>query len=209
MIDPQKIFVAVPCMDWRIDCVCAMGLLQVQAVGGYAEPYFHVGCSNIALCRNEIAHHFMTNKPQYDWLMWIDSDIQFSVRDWELFWEGDELLATAEYSRKEPELRPLRFGMGFVRVHRRIYEMLSVSNREDGAPLLNQFYHKGQVYTDYFYNGATSDARWLGEDDGFWTIARLAGLIPKIETRTQLIHWGRAPFPYQPSTNDKEYETNI
>lgn len=160
-----------------------------------------------------------------------------------------DMLVCAEYVYKNDDLRPVRFGMGFVRIHRSVFETLqelkfdggsTVEVRRDlldklrafvvdpevetgygppkemaqvarqlietaqdsaGQSRLWQCSHKGRLYHDYFPTGAVISqyvptAEWRGEDHGFFTLCHLAGIIPRIETRTRLLHIGRKAYPY-------------
>jgi hypothetical protein len=200
MLDPATVFVATPVFDGKPEAHYCGGMIQCAFMRLFHTNHFLVGESNIALARNRIAHHFI-HKTTYEWLVMIDADIGFSYQDFTLLMEGDEQIVTAEYARKEPQRRPVRFGCGFVRVNRSVFQALDNLNTEDGAERLQRFYQEGEVYVDYFICGATGDARWLGEDSGFWELVKLAGITPRIETRTHLVHWGKAPYPYQ-SVND-------
>jgi hypothetical protein len=58
----------------------------------------------------------------------------------------------------------------------------------------------GQFY-DYFPSGPllsqfVPNQQWKGEDHGFFTLCMLAGIIPRIETRTRLVHIGRKAYVY-------------
>jgi hypothetical protein len=71
-----------------------------------------------------------------------------------------------------------------------------------GAARLWQMTHRGRVIHDYYPDGAMLSrllpvGEWKGEDHGFWTLCMLAGLIPRIETRTRLIHIGRKGYFYE------------
>lgn len=70
-----------------------------------------------------------------------------------------------------------------------------------GTARLWQTSHKGRLYTDFFPSGPilsqfVPTAEWKGEDHGFFTLCMLAGIIPRVETRTRLIHLGRKGYPY-------------
>jgi hypothetical protein len=70
-----------------------------------------------------------------------------------------------------------------------------------GSPRLWQAQHNGRVFYDYYPSGPLLSQHvpagdWKGEDHGFWTLCMLAGLVPRIETRTRLIHIGRKGYPY-------------
>jgi hypothetical protein len=156
-----------------------------------------------------------------------------------------DVLVCAEYSYKDDTLRPCRFGMGFVRIHRSVFETLQelkhdggptievqrhlmedlkkyiggegpvtadiltaaisqlilASEDKAGTPRLWQATHQGRLYHDYFPTGPilsqfVPSANWQGEDHGFFTLCHLAGIIPRIETRTRLLHIGRKAYPY-------------
>lgn len=162
-----------------------------------------------------------------------------------------DMLVCAEYVYKNDDLRPVTFGMGFVRIHRSVFETLQQLRHDGGstvevsreavgrypnillasqpnlAEAVDGFYrlakwskelldsiqdtagqsrlwqcsHKGRLYHDYFPTGAmisqyVPTAEWRGEDHGFFTLCHLAGIIPRIETRTRLMHIGRKGYPY-------------
>lgn len=154
-----------------------------------------------------------------------------------------DALVCAEYSYKNEELAPCKLGMGFVRIHRSVFEALAnlthdggptVEVRRDlferlkdlskerynadevhtllhslletaedkaGAPRLWQTAFKGRRFYDFFPSGPllsqfVPTAEWKGEDHGFFTLCMLAGIVPRIETRTRLLHIGRKAYPY-------------
>jgi hypothetical protein len=70
-----------------------------------------------------------------------------------------------------------------------------------GTPRLWQCTFQGRTFFDYYPSGPlvnmlvpTGD--WKGEDHGFWTLCMLAGLVPRIETRTRVLHIGRKSYAY-------------
>lgn len=76
------------------------------------------------------------------------------------------------------------------------------STTQAGQPRLWQVTHEGRVFHDYYPSGPIMDlhipnGKWMGEDHGFWTLCHLAGLVPRIETRTRLLHMGRKAYPYE------------
>lgn len=112
-----------------------------------------------------------------------------------------DMLVTAEYSYKNDTLAPCRMGLGFTRVHRSVFDKISQIEHEDGQGRAWQYTWQGEMFTDYFpcglglaQNVATPD--WKGEDIGFFTMCALAGIIPRIETRTYLHHVGVKAYPY-------------
>lgn len=160
-----------------------------------------------------------------------------------------DILVCAEYSYKNDALEPVKLGMGFVRIHRSVFERLQLlkhpkseqyaalttkigqlydlkkrllaEGREEwalevadavtvlennlpdpgGGPRLWQIQHKGRLLHDYYPSGPllamiVPTAEWKGEDHGFFTLCYLAGIIPRIETRTRLVHIGRKAYRY-------------
>lgn len=191
-IPREKILVAMPVYNSMIDAGCVNGLLACAPY--YERPLIFAGMSSIALARNEIAHIFVEKLTQYEWIMWIDSDTRFTPDDWNLLWEGDELIVCAEYARKVIGMPPVQFGMGFTRVHRSVYEKIKLLTMDNGEERVHRFYHKGEMMVDYHPNGATAEGRWIGEDQGFFMWAAATDVKPRLETRTRLGHVG--PFAY-------------
>jgi hypothetical protein len=155
-----------------------------------------------------------------------------------------DMLVVAEYSYKNDTLEPVKFGFGFVRVHRSVFERLQamehpknplsqeydkiietlkggkengeiseyLSDRDlevlqrcrpdpGGGPRLWQGSYKGKIIYDYFPCGPQistflPQAQWKGEDHGFFMLCHMAGIMPRIETRTRLTHIGRKGYPY-------------
>lgn len=118
----------------------------------------------------------------------------------EVIGEADALVS-AEYSYKDDRLAPCRLGLGFTRIHRSVFEAIAALKHENGEPRCWQFQAQGQLLTDYFPCGAlfsqlVPNAQFVGEDHGFFMLAKMAGFIPRIETRTQLFHIGTKAYPY-------------
>lgn len=117
-----------------------------------------------------------------------------------------DVLVCAEYPYKDDTLIPIKLGMGFVRIHRSVFERLQKLDHDDGQPRLWQTLHRGVVLYDYFPSGPifgqhVPTAEWKGEDHGFFTLCMLAGIIPRIETRTRLTHIGRKGYHYNPNAS--------
>jgi len=194
MISREKVLVAIPVYDYKLDLRCVEGLFSCLPY--YHRPIFWSGMSNIALARNQIAHTFVEGLTSYEWLMMIDSDTGFTVEDWQLLWEGEEQIVVAEYARKAIGEKPVQFGLGFTRVHRSVFEKMKELKQDDGSEKLGRFYHKGQMMVDYFPNGAIQSGRWIGEDQGFFMWAAYTESSVRIETRTKLKHIGRFEYGY-------------
>lgn len=74
-----------------------------------------------------------------------------------------------------------------------------------GSPRLATMNWRGNAVTDFFpsgplLNGIVPTPVWKGEDHGFFTLAMLAGIIPRRELRTRLLHIGRKAYAYEPNT---------
>lgn len=194
MIPREKILVCIPAYDSRIDLSCITGLFQCMPM--YHRPFFFAGNSNVAMARNNIAHLFVEKLTSYDWIMMIDSDTGFTIDDWNILWEGDEHIVTAEYARKKIGEKPVKFGLGFTRVHRDVFEKMKALLNDDGSERLGRFYNEGQMMVDYFPTGSIDSGRWIGEDQGFFMWAALTDSSVRIETRTRLKHIGRFEYCY-------------
>ena len=190
----EKILIGMPLHDRRIDVATLQGLMTCAPF--YERPFFMVGMSDICLARNTIAHLFVEKATSYDWLVFIDSDIGFSVEDWQLLWEGDEELVTASYARKIFGEPPAEFGLGFTRIHRSVFNKIKELKTDEGAEYAQRFIYKSEMHVNYFPNGGTHDHRYVGEDRGFFILASLTDVKPRVERRTKLRHIGPIEFGY-------------
>lgn len=196
-VDPQKVLIVSPTHDGNFCAGYVTGI--VSSVGLYAAASAIVGMSSVALARNLQAHTFL-NLTQFDWLVSIDADTEFSRRDFSLLMEGDEQIVVAEYSKKTfADLKPNQFGMGFARIHRSVFENMFELHHE-GQKIVNTFDWHGSLVDDYFQEGA-KPGKWIGEDHGFFALARMTNPTIRVETRTRLIHWGRYGFAYTPPSS--------
>jgi hypothetical protein len=189
--------VAIPSHNGQIFVECAGGVAHCVAGCRFGNFYFHVQGSCINHIRNQIAGIFL-RATQFDILVCIDADIGFTQQDFDYLMEGSEDIATAEYCRKHEDYVPVTFGMGFVRIHRRVFEALDNLLDDAGNPLVGTYYEGPNMERDYFRTGASSDSRWMAEDFGFWSLVHLAGIKPKVEKRTRLNHWGLKAYKYRP-----------
>jgi hypothetical protein len=114
-----------------------------------------------------------------------------------------DLLVRAPYPFKDDTCTPIMHGMGFVRIHRSVFERLKNLTDRSGQARLWSMLHKGIELYDFFPSGPlihhlVPTADWKGEDVGFFTLCILAGIIPRMETRTRLTHIGRKGYHYEP-----------
>jgi hypothetical protein len=192
----SDVIVLLPSADGRYDGLLMRGLSQLVRERRISDVHTEVGCSNVQLAREECAHYFM-EKTDREWAVWIDSDIGFSLADWDYLWEGDEDAVCCAYRKKDQHNRlESTWGFGFVRTSRRLLRAMADLSLEDGRPMLPRFRMKGEEYTQYFPQGVLLDYSWRGEDHGFWIYAKLTCLPVRLERRTRLIHTGTAHYYY-------------
>jgi len=206
-IPETGIYAAIPSLDRRIDVGCIGGVVQCMH-HLKRWPYHYCGNSDIALARNVIANRFMEKETDFDWFMMIDSDIEFDLSDFELLWEGDEPIVTAEYSKKVIGQPPASFGLGFTRVHRDVFQKMKDAQTSDGQEAVPRFYYDGAVHCAYFTSGPSPEARWIGEDRSlFMRIAMLTNCTYRLEKRTRLRHIGWFAYHYPDQIPDFAAET--
>jgi hypothetical protein len=193
MIPRDKVLIGLPCYDFKIDTECMEGLFHCLPY--YGGRIIYGGCYEIALARSDIAHRFVEKYTSYDWLMFIDSDTGFSLDDWRYLWEGDEDIVIASYAKKFLGEPHNEFGLGFTRIHRRVFEQLKELKTEEGEEKLPRFFHKGEMKVHYFPSGAFN-SRWTGEDTGFFMWAAYTDAKVRLEKRTKLKHFGRLAYQY-------------
>jgi hypothetical protein len=195
---PKRILLAVPCGDARIYTETMMGIIAVLAAsGGDVQLFTHNGDSNVSHARNMIAHYFLNQRPELDTLFMLDSDITFTVTDFARMMEGDQQTVIAPYARKQMGREPVGFGMGFCRVHRSVFDTLNAWEADDGSEMLQRFYVEGQgIATHFFYTGASPEARWYGEDTGFWHFCARNQITQRLERRVCLGHLGLHKYGY-------------
>jgi hypothetical protein len=190
----EKVCLAIPTIDGRIGVGCVAGM--IDCIDYWGVPLIMPGVSNLPLARNLLAHAFVEKYPECEWLQMVDSDMIFTRKDWEILWEGDEDIVSAEYARKTLGDPPAVGGLAFARVHRRVFEKLKDLTSEDGQEVVRTFYQKGEMYRDYFYNGVAQGSRFLTEDHGFLMYCSMTDAIPRFENRTRLGHVGSMTYCY-------------
>lgn len=200
MIDPSTVFVGRPIKD---QSTSGHEVSMLNLVGTYplGALYNHVGQSSISDARDYIVHYFLT-RTQCEWLIWIDSDMVFSLTDWGYLLEqqGEELAVSTEAMKKTQDLsiQVARFGLAFTRIHRSVYERLDALAHEDGEPRLRRYRARVDVrgelsveeFVEYHPVGVAPDGSRKNEDHFFWLLCSLARIPVRIETRTKLGHQG-------------------
>jgi len=201
LVNPQEVLMAIPCHDRRCDCGTINSALNVLPHLA-RNPFFIIGNSDICLTRNIIAHKFMEHSP-YEWLVMVDSDIIFSVDDWMYLWEGSEEIVTAPYARKIMGEQPVKFGLGFTRVHRSAFEKIKNQLDPHQMELAQRFYQLGEQMANYYPIGVTMGADYHGEDRGFFLLSKLSGCSLRLEERTRLKHVGSFEYGYPDQCQDR------
>jgi hypothetical protein len=204
-VDPRTICLGIPSKT-SPDVLMANGLANIIGTGRLAnQPLWKYGGSNVAAVRMTIVHEFL--KTSCEWLMMLDDDICFTVLDWDLLWEdhGGEWAVCAEYLQKIPnQIVPARWGLGFTRVHRLVFEKLMQLSTEDGQPFVRQGFYCGELMYDFFPQGINSAGEYRQEDHGFWMLVRLAQIPTRYERRTRLGHAGRMVWKYDAAEVDTD-----
>jgi hypothetical protein len=217
----SRALLSCPAADGRIETLTMISIIQALGAAGPCNemgsgpmlwgdtlrgPYILAHNSNIREARNKIAHYFKVKATDCDHLLMLDSDIAFTLDDLAFLLEGDEDIVIAPYAKKAIGEAPARMGAGFARVHRRVFEGLDAWLNEDGSEALPRYYMHlmpnapPELATDYFFDGATPDGRWFGEDTGFWHWCALNDFSVRLEERTRLVHIGKFYYCYPHQT---------
>ncbi len=223
MIDPLKVLVCTVAPDGRVETGYTWGMVAASACHMFGNVLFTdgrqaVGIPDARLLRNLSADIFLKSK--CDWMLSIDPDICFSANDVRTLMDyppadekgtpyveentsnttvnsdGEALIVCAEYSRKTEALDACRFGLGFCRIHRSVFEKLMAADADDGTPRVGQFLSKIGLIYDFFPNGPGLDNTWFTEAAGFFHVCRLCGITPRIETGCRLANMGSKAYPY-------------
>lgn len=218
MINPQSVCIITPTSHGEVVTGYCSGLLQ--CAGLYGGHMFVNGNSEVNYARNLCVHAFMQLPAHFEWLAFIDADIQFSRSDFGLLisdcpendyagelgeWIGPigQHIRCAEYTCRPvsdaltESRRVAKLALGFSLIHKSVFDAIRELKDDNGQEQVRSFFYKGSLAYDYFPSGALGDSHWMSEDRGFFTYAALAGYKPWIETRTRLIHWGRYGAEYE------------
>lgn len=228
MIDPLKVVIHIPCYDNKVEAAlagCLMAIGSEHLAGGIQ---FLGGSSDIAEARNQMAFKFRAAKQfdwmvfwdsdicasAQDFKILMDYPAHAPRNDKEAMMlasrreenpdgvtlndKGQALIVCAEYSRKVETGDPARFGLGFCRIHRSVFDLLeaAVTDPPESRPRVGTYSARGAVIHDFFPRGPGLNGHWFGEDTGFFHLCRVCSIVPRIEQRTDLIHIGRKAFPY-------------
>lgn len=186
--------------DGRLYYACARGIMECMPfTSGILDHSFS---SLISLTRNKLFAGFL--RLPVEWAFCIDSDIGFTQQDFAYLMElqhsesadkpGEvtlDLAAYAPYARKDDSRKEITRGLGFARVHKSVisalYQTIAVPFQHEGIPM-----------KDCFITGATASGGFLGEDSGFWWMCTQVGVVPRVERRCRLQHFGVAAYEIEP-----------
>jgi hypothetical protein len=208
---PSDVFVGIASASGKIDAVLTVSLIKA-ALAGYIDdnPYIHIGNSDVQAARITIMNMFLRSS-KAPWLMMIDDDIAFQMRDWDLLWEGDEAVVCAQYRKKiwaapfAPTRLPysvVHFGLGFCRVHRSVFEAMQALTTHEGIPWVQQGMYAGDLIWNFSPAGITAAGDYRAEDHGFWQLVHLTKPTLRVETRTRLAHMGTCAYHYEPGREE-------
>jgi hypothetical protein len=162
------------------------------------------GQSDIHHARNTLANSFLQN-PQFNTLVWIDSDIGFTRENFAALLSSTEPMVSGLYTDKAqppmphcrddtgqpvplkeiPEQGMLRMRFlpgGFLKVTREVFEVIVEKK-------LVPTYHQGKFHQ--FYNGRIFNDLLMSEDYSFSDLACAAGVQPWMDCGIRLDHDGR------------------
>lgn len=202
MIDYSKVLIATPIRGNSTITLYAAGLIQSSGLHGGWLPM--AGQSDIYVARNVLANEFL-NRPEFDTMVWIDSDIGFTRQNLQDLLDSPEAMVSGLYTDKcQPPMPfcrgedgmtvPLaeipQQGMlkarfvpgGFLKVDRSVYK--AIIDKGNCA-----IYGQGKFH--HFYNGRIALDNLLSEDYSFCEVAREAGIQPWINCGVRLSHDGR------------------
>lgn len=226
MIDPKKVMVITPNRSGNVPAAYAGGLAAATSQGLVGHFSFLQDCSCPRLVRSLIVDKFLATP--FDWLFMIDDDIGFSHTDVKLMLgatldrktdfnpilvpaqhpeptrdaDGNDVLIVAEYAKRTSSPEVVEFGLGFTLIARSVIEQIADLEDEHGAPRVGRFRKAGGAgeVLDLFPNGPLGmSGDYMTEDRGFFLLCQLTGVVPRIERRTRLVHYGQHAWPYDPN----------
>lgn len=183
----------------------SLAKVGIRHIPGGARLY---GESLITRARNRMVSAFL--RSDFEWFMFIDSDIVFESSDVLRLLHSGHDLCGAPYPAKaaggrlignprvvggEAEfvdgwLRAQDLPTGFMLVHRRVFEALAphVAEVDDDVP--------GSERASYrvFFDVGTDERQYLSEDWWFTRLATKAGFEPWLDARAKLGHVGDFEF---------------
>jgi hypothetical protein len=204
----KDVLIGFPVYDARPELACLQTILACvdNPNSCVAQVQYCIGDSLVTRARNKIVAEFM--QTEYEYLMFIDSDIKFSMKDINTLRAHDKDIIGGVYLKKKIPYEPVansvignegelllmkEAGTGFLLIHRRVFEKIS-EQYPDG------FYkhdddEKELPYYDYFRVGVVN-GRYLSEDYYFCHLARECGFSIHYDPQVFTWHIGKAMFPF-------------
>jgi len=213
----KDVLVGYPVYDGRPELASIQSLLLGQSrsdncVGGIR---YALGDSLVTRARNKIVQKFMESEYQY--LMFIDSDIQFKMEDINILRNHNKPLIGGVYLKKDIPYKPVansflhlqdglnvmkEIGTGFMMIHRSVFDDIRAMEPEL-CYKADDDEDDGDYY-DYFRVGVVTEddrTRYLSEDYYFCYLARKAGHTVYYDTTVFTRHIGKAVYPF----NDNKF----
>lgn len=215
MKDKEKCVILMPVSsttEWATD----HSLIQLMSNGYGVQKIF--GCANVDIARSQLASLALDNG--YEELFWIDSDIAFSVEDFEKLRSHDLPLVCGLYPKKLKEgglaailnedTHELSFGetgglveikwagTGFLYTKRQVYddirEKLNLPKCRVGLETV--VYPYFMPFTIPAGNGS-DEHLYLGDDTSFCERARQCGYRVYADTTIRLDHIGKYRYSWE------------
>lgn len=216
-----RICIASPMHDNRIHGMTAMSVFNMVACGKFELGFLKVSSGGITKARNDLAYLFL--KQGWEYLLWLDTDIQFSVAHVEKLIARNVSVVGAMYAHKKLDLgwsahnlvngpivdelqEVAGLGMGLMLHRRKVYEdmmakMPELAFRETWNEATNEtkygFYQERIVNdTEYGGSGPQGLGVWMTEDWFFSQNARKLGHKIYTDNSFYVNHWdGGQCFP--------------
>lgn len=227
---PYRVFISTPCDDGHQLCFWdSLRALERASIRGHTRHRyrFHAtpGDSLIPRGRNNHAHHFY-HATADDFLLSLDSDLDFRVEDVEQLFDNPGPVMAGRYAIKQEELRwclnnipgekvdPFTqrefvstAGTGFLAAHRHVYGTLMAEaaawphwriryNDDASRAVVHDLYFNGVVHDPEWFPGFP-EGRYLSEDWGFCYLARKHGFPVVCDHRVTALHRGQCDYPRQ------------
>lgn len=225
---PYRIFVSTPCDDGHKLCFwdSLRALERASLRGETRHSYrFHAtpGDSLIPRARNNHTHHFY-NHTADDFILSLDSDIDFRVEDIEMLFDSPGPIMAGRYAIKQQDLRwclnalpgqavdpatqrqfVATAGTGFLAVHRHVIgTLIAEADAWPHWPIRYNDDHSRAEVWDLFHAGVVRDPEWLAEfplgrymseDWAFCFLARKHGFPVQVDHRCTAFHEGAIKYP--------------
>lgn len=204
-----KVFVATPMLNFQPDAGYALGLADsVESLRDYRffpQPIFQ--CAVVAHARNVLTSMFLSSGEQPQWLLWIDSDIQFGADDVRRLLEAGVQIIGGYYSKKglpsktpyvknEPQQVDFVDG-GFLLVERPVVQAMHDREIEAGNWYRFRLPHEKEprVVANIYEtpNPQVTQNEFVSEDHAWSAKARRAGFTLYM-SNVQVLHAGRMGF---------------